>query len=31
VFEPPFDRLSKMGELTAEEVAAYSAAHGVQP
>jgi tetratricopeptide (TPR) repeat protein len=30
-YEPPFEKLSKMGELTEEEVRAYTAVHGVAP
>ncbi len=31
VFKPPFERLSRMGELTQEEIEAYTAVHGAAP
>ncbi|MBW2261222.1 MAG: hypothetical protein JRG91_04545 [Deltaproteobacteria bacterium] len=31
VFKPPFERLSRMGELTQEEVQAFTTVHGVAP
>jgi hypothetical protein len=31
VFKPPFEKLSRMGELTDEEIQAYTTVHGVAP